>query len=64
MGESKKDALRVNIDSKLNGLDWNECWIMHEDIITGGTLELEMDDSPNKKWGCVKKWLGLTWKCL
>jgi len=37
--------------AKLNGQVWNHCWISHEQLIAGGTLELEMADQPNKDWG-------------
>lgn len=35
----------------LNGQIWNKCWITHEQIRSGGTLELEMGDQPNSAWG-------------
>jgi len=45
-------ADKVYIQSaKLNGLDWNKCWITHEQIASGGTLELEMGSEPNRAWG-------------
>ncbi|MBQ0721847.1 MAG: GH92 family glycosyl hydrolase, partial [Gammaproteobacteria bacterium] len=37
--------------AKLNGQDWNKCWISHEQIAAGGILELEMGNQPNKEWG-------------
>jgi predicted alpha-1,2-mannosidase len=36
--------------AKLNGLDFNRCWIKHSEIVNGGVLELRMDDKPNKSW--------------
>lgn len=39
--------------AKLNGIAYNNCWINHEDIAAGGTLELQMGDVPNKQWGTV-----------
>jgi putative alpha-1,2-mannosidase len=36
---------------KLNGLPRQRVWISHADIINGGTLELEMGSTPNKKLG-------------
>ena len=37
--------------AKLNGKVWNKCWLSHEQIASGGILELEMTDKPNKEWG-------------
>jgi predicted alpha-1,2-mannosidase len=37
--------------AKLNGQTWNKSWFTHEDILNGGTLELEMGDRPDKQWG-------------
>lgn len=37
--------------AKLNGKEWNRPWISHQDVINGGTLELEMGSEPNKSWG-------------
>ncbi len=45
-------AKNIYIQSaKLNGEIWNKCWISHAQVAAGGTLELEMGDQPNKKWG-------------
>lgn len=35
----------------LNGKVWDKPWISHEDIMNGGTLELNMSSVPNKQWG-------------
>ena len=37
--------------AKLNGQPLNRTWFMHDDLVNGGTLELEMGDRPNKNWG-------------
>ncbi len=37
--------------AKLNGQNWNNCWISHEQLAAGGVLELEMGKQPNKAWG-------------
>jgi predicted alpha-1,2-mannosidase len=37
--------------AKLNGRPLNRPWITHAEIVSGGTLEFEMDSLPNKKWG-------------
>lgn len=34
----------------LNGKPYDKCWILHENIAAGGTLELIMGDQPNKDW--------------
>jgi predicted alpha-1,2-mannosidase len=40
--------------AKLNGQSWDKTWFTHDDIVNGGTLELEMGDRPNKQWGTGK----------
>jgi predicted alpha-1,2-mannosidase len=37
--------------AKLNGTEWNNCWLNHQQITAGGVLELEMGNQPNKNWG-------------
>lgn len=37
--------------AKLNGKPLNHPWITKDDIINGGTLELDMGILPNKNWG-------------
>jgi predicted alpha-1,2-mannosidase len=37
--------------AKLNGQPLNRPWVTHEEVVSGGTLELEMGVLPNKKWG-------------
>jgi predicted alpha-1,2-mannosidase len=37
--------------ARLNGKLLKQPWITHQDIVNGGTLELEMDILPNKSWG-------------
>ena len=36
--------------AKLNGKDYQKCYLLHKDIITGGKLELEMGPQPSA-WG-------------
>jgi len=36
--------------AKLNGENWKHCWLTHEQLVAGGTLELEMGNQPNKAW--------------
>lgn len=40
--------------AKLNGDILNKPWFTHEQILEGGTLELEMGPLPNKEWGTAK----------
>ena len=40
--------------AKLNGEEWNRPWLLHEDIMNGGKLELIMGSTPNKQWGTGK----------
>ena len=35
----------------LNGKDWNQTWIFHDDIKEGGKLVLNMANKPNYNWG-------------
>jgi putative alpha-1,2-mannosidase len=37
--------------AKWNGKDWNSSLLPHAELVKGGTLELELDSQPNKKWG-------------
>jgi predicted alpha-1,2-mannosidase len=37
--------------AKLNGQPLNRPWITHDEMVNGGTLELEMGILPNKNWG-------------
>ena len=37
--------------AKLNGKPWFCPWILHEDVVNGATLVLQMGDTPNKAWG-------------
>ncbi|HTV62940.1 MAG TPA: glycoside hydrolase domain-containing protein, partial [Verrucomicrobiae bacterium] len=37
--------------AKLNGKPLNHPWITKDDIVNGGTLELDMGILPNKNWG-------------
>jgi predicted alpha-1,2-mannosidase len=41
--------------AKLNGEDWNQSWFSHDDIKTGGKLELVMGAKANKEWGSEEK---------
>jgi len=36
---------------RLNGRTYAKTYLTHSDILSGGTLEFEMGDKPNKKWG-------------
>ncbi|MDE3741790.1 GH92 family glycosyl hydrolase [Maribacter polysaccharolyticus] len=54
---SAPDTSQKNIyvqSVKLNGELLDRTYIMHGDIVSGGTLEFEMGPTPNKEWG-VKK---------
>jgi len=35
----------------MNGKSFNMPWIMHDDLIKGGLLEINMGAAPNKNWG-------------
>jgi putative alpha-1,2-mannosidase len=38
---------------KLNGKALNQIWFRHADIANGGTLELQMGNTPNRSFGTV-----------
>jgi predicted alpha-1,2-mannosidase len=40
--------------ANLNGNNLNQPWLMHETVIKGGKLILQMSDAPNKNWGIEK----------
>jgi putative alpha-1,2-mannosidase len=37
--------------ARLNGKPWKNCWLSHQQISHGGSLELEMGSKPNVDWG-------------
>ena len=37
--------------TKFNGKSFNMPWLMHDDLIKGGLLEINMGATPNKQWG-------------
>jgi len=41
--------------ARLNGKEFNRCWIKHSEIVNGGILELQMGDLPNKLWASDPK---------
>ena len=36
--------------ARFNGKEFNRAWIRHSEIVSGGNLELQMGDKPNKNW--------------
>lgn len=36
--------------ARLNGKEWNQSWISHEDLMAGGVMEFEMSPVPVKEW--------------
>jgi len=36
---------------KLNGLEYNKCYLDYQDIMPGGRLEITLGEKPNKNWG-------------
>ncbi len=41
--------------ARLNGRRLERAWLRHDEIVSGGTLELEMGPEPNKQWGSAPK---------
>ena len=39
----------------LNGKPLSRAWLLHSEIVSGGTLELQMGPTPNKEWGSGKE---------
>ena len=39
----------------LNGQPYTRSWITHNQIVAGGTLELQMGPIPNKSWGTARE---------
>jgi putative alpha-1,2-mannosidase len=37
----------------LNGISLNRPWILHDEIVKGGSLVFEMGAEPNRKWGIL-----------
>lgn len=37
----------------LNGVSFDRPWILHDEIVSGGSLVFEMGAEPNKKWGIL-----------
>jgi putative alpha-1,2-mannosidase len=37
--------------AKLNGVPYGKCWLSHQQLLDGGTLELVMGSTPNQSWG-------------
>lgn len=45
-------AKNVYIQSaRLNGQSWNQAWLLHEVLVKGGHLVLQMGSKPDKAWG-------------
>jgi predicted alpha-1,2-mannosidase len=42
-------------NAKLNGQPLNKAWFTHNDILKGGSLDLNMGGTPNKQWGADEK---------
>jgi len=40
--------------AKFDGKALNQTWFTHEQLVAGGTLELEMGPKPNKSWAVIK----------
>lgn len=43
--------------AKLNGKVLKRNWLTHEEISNGGSLEIELSDRPNKKWGVDNQYI-------
>ncbi|MFI2744434.1 glycoside hydrolase domain-containing protein [Zhouia sp. PK063] len=41
----------------LNGKSLERNWLTQDEIVNGGTLEIETDSVPNKNWGTTHQWI-------
>lgn len=41
--------------ASLNGNTWNQPWLLHQLLVKGGQLVLQMGEKPNKRWGSDAK---------
>lgn len=41
--------------AQLNGITLNKPWVLHESVVNGGKLILNMGETPNKSWGSDAK---------
>jgi predicted alpha-1,2-mannosidase len=51
---SVKNNSKENVyiqSAKLNGKQYNKCYLDYQDIVKGGKLDLVAGDKPNEKWG-------------
>lgn len=46
-------ANRFIQSAQLNGSNFNQAWISHDNIMSGGTLEFDMGSEPNTSWGAA-----------
>ena len=60
VGPSRFFRIKVKKDSsastyiqsaRLDGKEYDRCYIDYSEVMRGGTLELVLGDKPNKKWG-------------
>jgi len=41
------------LSARLNGRELSRCWFTHDELMAGGSLELEMGPRPDKNWGAA-----------
>jgi putative alpha-1,2-mannosidase len=41
--------------ARLNGKIHKQFWFMHDELVRGGKLELELGPEPNRDWGTIEK---------
>ena len=51
IANNNSETNRYIQSAKLNGKEYNNSYILHDEIINGGLLEFYMGDQPNKSWG-------------
>jgi putative alpha-1,2-mannosidase len=49
--EGKFDLKACFFGVKLNGKIIDRLWLLHRDLVDGGVVEIEMGNTPNRKFG-------------
>ncbi|MFT5920400.1 MAG: putative alpha-1,2-mannosidase [Granulosicoccus sp.] len=59
--EAVVDKKRHIVSATFNGFPLEESYITHDDILSGGALEFEMDKNPDKDWGVGEGFEPTSW---
>jgi len=53
MTKNNSKANKYIQSARLNGKPYTKCYIYHQTILDGGTLELTLGPAPNERWGII-----------